>query len=255
MAKLSDREEKIKTVMQLLAEETTTVDKFQKIVSLIKGINPKIDKHLERSQKLIEKIQKIQGGEVISLSLENLPEKTKKQKKRKKLLLLLLGHWKDLGSEVERINDLRMSKSKAVKSAKILTTLKGPLGLITIVGAGIVAISSFLNSKAVSVTIKNVGCKPIRPISSKLINIPGLKLPAKIIESGSEGAVVIPGLNLRVEAKQGALVNLSVLGLSKSFEMPGGIREIIFDGQTILGKTSLINLGSAKNHELIIRCN
>jgi len=172
MAKLSEREEKIRTAIQLLAEETTTLDKLQKMATLVKGINPKIDKHLERSQKLIERIQKIQGGEVISLSLEGLPEKTKKQKKRKKLLLLLLGHWKDLRSEVERINDLRVSKSKAVKSAKILTTLKGPLGLITIAAAGIVAISSILNSKAVSVTIKNMGCKSIQPISSQVINIP-----------------------------------------------------------------------------------
>lgn len=254
MAKLSEREEKIKTAIQLLAEETTTLDKFQKISTLVKGINPTIDQHLERSQKLIEKIQKIQGGGVISLSLEELPEKTKKQKKRKKLLLLLLGHWKDLRSEVERINDLKVSKSKAVKSAKILTTLKGPLGLITIAAAGVVAVSSILNNKAVNVTIKNLGCKPIQPISSQVINIPGLKLPATTINSGGQDVAKIPGLNIKVAINQGG-VNLSVLGLSRSYNLPGEIKDIIYDGQSLMGKTTQINLGSAKKHEVIIRCN
>lgn len=253
VAKLNEREEKIKTALALLAEESTTEEKVLKVVSLLKGINPKIDKHLEAADKIWGKIAKVKSGDVINLSFEELPEKTEKQKKRKKMLLLWLGHWRDLKSEVERINALKVSQAKAVETAKILTTLKGPLGLITVAAAGIVAVSSFLNKQSVNVTIVNSGCRPIGPISERAVNLPGLKLPTGSIVSGSQGLAVVPGLKFKVSLS-GEEAALSAFGFSKSFRMPGEIREIIYDGQTLMGKTSEVDLGKAKDHQVTVSC-
>src|SRR3972149_11569069 len=98
--------EKIKAALDLLMEEATTIGKFEQIRTLISGINPKIDKTLSEISSIIKNLQKTENIEVIDLTLEALPEKTDKDKKRKKLLLLLLSSWKNLRSEVERVQSL-----------------------------------------------------------------------------------------------------------------------------------------------------
>jgi hypothetical protein len=249
--------ERLKTAWELLAEKTTSLDKIQKISALIKGINPKIDKQLETISKIAGKIQKVQSGDVINLSLEQLPEKSEKEKKRKKLLLLLIARFRDLQSEVGRINEVVLETAqttKVVKSGKIVTTMKGPLGMVTIAAAGIVAISSLLNSKAVNVTIKNEGCRPIQPVIEKTINLPGLKLPSSAITSGSQDMAVIPGIKFKLDATEGKEVDLSAMGISRSYGLPGEIVDIVYDGQSLLGKSTEINLGSAKTHEVVVRC-
>ena len=250
--------ERLKTARDLLLEPTTTLDKIQKVAELARGFSPKTDKHLEAIIKISGKLQKVKSGDVINLSLEEMPEKTEKRKKRKKMLVLLLAHWRNLGSEVERISGLTAKagaagSTKAVETAKIAATAKGPLGVITIAAAGIVAVTSFLNSRAVTVAIKNEGCRPIRPISEKMIDLPGLKLPKTTIESGGEGAAVIPGINLTV-TMNGNQATLEALGLTRDYGLPLEIKEIIYDGQSLLGRATELRLGDKKNHEVIVRC-
>jgi hypothetical protein len=264
--KLTDEQiEKLKSGLELLCEDTTTLDKFQKVVKLIKGLSPKADEHLEKAVKIVEKIKLIQEGDVITLSLDKYQGKTKKQKKIKKLLLLFFGHWKSLRGEIARISALhtavtiagtgaQLNKGNSVKIAKILATAKGPVGAVTIAAAGIVAVSVFVNSRAVDVTVRNIGCQPIRPVSAKVINIPGLKLPATAITNGSQGFVKIPGLNLTINTTQTGKVSLGAVNLSKSFDMPYEIRDVIYDGQSLMGKETQVNLSSAKTHELIVKC-
>lgn len=274
MKKLTaEQKEKIRAGLDLLCEETTSFDKFQKISTLIKGLNPKIDKQLEETSKVIEKIQKVKGkiekvkgGDVISLSLEGIPEKTEKQKKYKKLLLLLLGNYRGLTGEVKRISGLQsalagaegaseLSKGgKVIKVGKVVATAKGPLGTLTIAAAGIVALTSFLNNKSVEIKIKNIGCQPIQPVAERAINIPGLKLPGEAIPSGGENVAMIPGLTLKVDATKPGGVDLSALNLSRSYNLPGEITEIIYDGQSLLGKNTEVKLGNAKTHEVIVKC-
>jgi len=161
MKKLTtEQKEKIRAGLDLLCEETTSFDKFQKISTMIKGLNPKIDKQLESTFKIIEKIQKVKSGDVIGLSLEKIPEKTKKQKKYKKLLLLLLGNYRGLAGEVKRISGLqaalagaegaaKLSKGeKIVKVGKVVATAKGPVGALTIVAEGLLGGAGLLTNKA-----------------------------------------------------------------------------------------------------------
>lgn len=262
MKRLSpEQNEKVTAALELLVEETTTFDKINKVCTLLKGIHPTVDKHIKTATNIVDKLSKIQEGDVISLTLEKLPDNNKKEKERKKLLLLFLKNWRGLESEVKRISDLQKQDSgnansvqNAIKMGKVLGVMKGPLGLITIAAAGIVAVSSLLNSKAVAVTVKNAGCEPFTPGLQTAINLPGLKLPNHAIPNGGNGLVTIPGIDLTVDESQMGTVNLKAIGFSQSFSMPDDIQDVVYDGVSLRGKETTIKLGGSKTHEVIIRC-
>lgn len=249
--------EKVKKALELLCEDTTTIGKIEKVLAMVPGINPKIDKLVSDSHDLIEKINKISEGAVLELSADKLPEKTKKQKKRKKLILLLLTNWKSLGGEIGRINSLvsatGTTASTGVKTAKILATMKGPLGVVTIGAAVIVAGSMLMNKMAVEVKVTTNGCRPIGPISEKGVNLPGLKLPKTAIMSGQEALIVIPPLKMTVNLNR---INSSVsaVGFKKDFSLPSDFSEINYDGQNLMGKTTEIDLSKSKTHQVKIDC-
>lgn len=254
--------EKIKTGLELLCEENTTFDKITKMTGLLKGINPKVDKHLISILAVASEIKKVQSGDVLTLSAESIPDNSEEAKKRKKLLLLLTSSWKNLQGEIIRVKDLRdvasstglTSKETLVKSGKIMATAKGPLGVVTIIAAGIVAVTSLLESKSVEVSIKNVGCAPISPVLEQKIDFPGLKLPSSPIVSGSTDTAKLPALNLTVDATSPGTISLSALNLSREYSIPYGIKDIIYDGSSLTGKITEVRLSDSKTHELIIKC-
>ncbi len=252
--------EKIKKALELLCEDSTTIGKIEKVLAMLPKINPKVDKMVADSHDLIEKINKISEGAVLELSAEKLPEKSKKQKKLKKLALLLLTNWKNLGSEIARINDLATTattagavKTGGVKTAKILATMKGPLGVITIGAAVIVAGSKLLSNMAVEVKMTTSGCRPIGPISEKGVNLPGLKLPKTAVVSGKVEKIVIPPLKMTVDLNR-ANSSIKAIGFKQSFSLPSDFAEINYDGQNLMGKETEINLGKSKTHQVEISC-
>ena len=250
MIKLAEKNKKrVRAGLELLCEETTSLDKICKAATMLSRISPEMDGKLGKISEIAQKLKAVSEGDVIGLSAEKLPEKTKLQRKRKKLMLMLLTHTKDLKSEVERIN----AAKTAVGGGKILATMKGPLGLVTIGAAAIVAVGAWLSSISVEVNVKNLGCRPVQPIIEQRVDIPGLKLPAEAIGSGESDVVKIPGLTMKVEIV-GGKVNLEVMGKTKSYALPGEIRDVIFDGQTLMGSSRIIELGKAKKHELILVC-
>src|SRR3972149_5616128 len=98
-----DAREKIAAAQEILNQDSTTVEKVQSLAVLLKGINPKINKLCDSLSKTLSTLQKLQKGEVIELTAENLPEETKEQKKRKKAILFLIRSLKELRSEVNRV--------------------------------------------------------------------------------------------------------------------------------------------------------
>ncbi|GEM_PF-1174771 len=263
MKKLSqEQKDKIKAGLELLCEENTTLDKLQKLSELIKDTSALADKKIKQVLDIADRVRKIQEGDVIYLSLENLSEDTPKKKDRKKLLLLLLKNWKDLQSEIERIHRIQetaavsglTSKDSVVKTGKTLLTMKGPLGAVTIIAAGIVALTTFLNNKAVNIEVKNYGCSPISTHMQKDINIPGLKLPSEDIISGERGQITIPGIDISVDLTKKGGAKIKALNFSKEFNYSGEIKDIIYDGKSLMGKNNIIKLGESKDHELIINC-
>lgn len=91
-----DIQKRMTAAHRLLIEPTITRQTFEHIRTIIKGIHPHIDKKLDGSSRLLSDLEKLQKGEVIQFTLENLPEETEEQKKRKRSLLLFIRSFKDL---------------------------------------------------------------------------------------------------------------------------------------------------------------
>lgn len=255
--------EKIRAGLDLLMEETTTIAKFEKVRTLISGINPKIDKALSEVSSAIKNLKKIENIEVIDLSLEALPENTEKEKKRKKLLLLLLSSWKNLRSEVERVQNLyeKAGSDGGITTSEHASILgktfgfaKGPLGFVTIAAVVIVGVISLLNAISVTIIIRNQGCSPIQPIVRLPFPIPGIELPHETIPDGGQGVARVPPLTVNVDGTQNNVVILSAFSFSMQYQLRSGATDVIFNGQSLLGKTTSIKLSEKKQHEAILVC-
>ena len=95
--------ERLGQAQTLLDSDATSKAKFNALRKLIKGANPELDRHLLTISKTLTQIDQFQQGKIINLTAAHLPSQTKEQKRRKKLLLLLLRQWRQLNSEVERL--------------------------------------------------------------------------------------------------------------------------------------------------------
>lgn len=251
---------KIRSLEDLLSSSSTTSEKFDSVRTFAKGIDKRIDKQTEKISTLLKGVEQLQEKKIIELSVESLPEKTKKQKRRKKALLLLLSRWKLLEQEVRRVKteivNIQTAQTKADKLAsgsKIVAFAKGPFGIITLIAAVIVGGLLYLNSKSVEVIIKNEGCRTIMPAISKNINLPGLKLPTNPIPSGGQSTAVVPPLKVSVDGTQNPIV-VKAYGASFQFQLPGDGIQVSFDSKPLIGNQTEINLASPKVHEVIVSC-
>ncbi len=254
--------EKINAAYELLMEKNTTFEKFEKVRILLKGVNPSIDKALASCSNEIKKLKKIQKGEVIELSVEILPEGTPEEKKKKKALLLLLSYWKNLRSEVKRVrqlyeseqSDKNTSNQKVNTIGKIVAKAKGPLGLVTVVAVGIVAVAAYLNSSAITIIIKNRGCSSLIPVVKLPVSIPGVELPTSSIPDNGQAIAKLPPLIVTVDGTTTGLVKITAFKFTMEYYLPSKNTEFLFDSQKLVGKRTTINLGQQKEHELIVQC-
>ena len=119
-------------------------------------------------------------------------------------------------------------------------------------GGGILV--SVLNATAVTVNIFNHGCETIYPSIYSFVRIPGLILPDSPIEDGGTGIAQLPPLKFRVEAEQNK-INLKALNMNLGFGLESAGIELVFDGVSLMNKTSEVDLGSSRIHTLDINCN
>lgn len=248
---------KLDAAEKLLFSETTSAAKVASVSALLKGIHPKIDGLLAVCDKEIEKLDKMEKGAIIELTAEHLPQHTEEQKKRKRILLFFLKHWNELKSEVKRIEaELEKSKhdhspgQKALHARNIIGFAKGPLGLITIVAAGIVA----LKMVSVQVVIKNQGCNSLQIPVTLPVPIPGLSLPAGPITDGSWTVATLPPVNVTVDGTTGRMLEVTLAGKQFGYSLMSQINDVTFDGGSLLGKKTDIALGSSKEHVVVVRC-
>ena len=242
----------------VLNESATSVEKFSSVRSLLKGINPKLDALLGSAHTELSKLEKIHKGEIMELAVESLSADTEKDKKRKKALLAFLKFWKELKSEVDRVHAELESHAtsdhalhtKAVTAGKIISGAKGPLGLVTAVAIGVVVLQSI----AVRIVIKNIGCDPIIPFVQVPVPIPGISLPKKVIPDGGSGVAMLPPLTVTVDGTQKGIIRLQVVGYSMTFDLRGDQIDVAFDGMPLFGKQTIVHLGQSKQHELVVRC-
>lgn len=150
-----DSKERFLAAYKLLSEESTTLDKIESVRKLIFGLNPKVDKILNVCSDVLSKIEKLQKEEVIELTAEGLSEENEEQKKRKRALLLFIRSWKDLQSEVERVqselesgNGQQSLEQKVQSGAKIVSFAKGPFGIMTVLAVIAVGILIMVNNQS-----------------------------------------------------------------------------------------------------------
>ncbi len=248
-------EKRLLAAHTLLDSDTVDASAFQSLTSLLHGVHPKIDRMLTAMSKTAGHIDMMQKGDVMSLSAESIPAHTHEEKKRKKYILLFLKYWRDLKSEVARV-EKELSEtntpdgSHGLAWAKLFATAKGPLGIITVVAAGIV----MLKVSEVSVTVKNTGCRSIDPSGDFSVNVPGLSLPTTAIADGEEFVAKLPPVTVTVDATSDRQIMVSLYGVSHSFPLGSSRFEVFYDGQLLNGKSTPIRLSSSKSHTVEIRC-
>lgn len=246
---------RLRAADKLWAEKSVSRATFESLRALIGGLNPKIDTLLSHASKELSRVEKIHRGEIIDLSLEQLPEITEPQKKRKRAILLFISTWKQLRAEVKRVqvelDSIRQhghtNTAQLRGWARIAKFAKGPLGLITVAAVAIVA----LQSLSVSVVVKNQGCRSLQ-LSSVSIPLPGLRVPSEPILDGQSATVTLPPLPLTVDGTIAGTLRLSSIGFGRSFAMSGA--DIFFDGESLGGRKTSLQLGNRREHELVIRC-
>lgn len=250
----ADTKKRLSAAYGLLSQSTTTLEKVRSLKSLISGINPKLDAKWAELDRYISTIEHIESGEVLDLAVESLPETTEEQKKRKKILVLFFKYWNDLKSEVERVQKEFDSQKQSGQGGslwvRIFSASKGPLAVVTIVAIGIAALSA----TSVDITIQNNGCSTLYANSKVPVSIPGLALPSDPIPSGGSATATIPPLPITIDGTSVGTLSISSLSLHFSIQLSKSIRDVSFDGVSLLDKKTDIQLSKSDTHTLILTC-
>lgn len=244
--------QKCKAAIALLSESTTSLERVQSVVGLLKGVNKRLDGLLVVCEKNCKAIELVTTGAYIELAAEHLPEETEDQRKRKKALLLFIRSWGELKSEVARIQaDLDTGKQVTDSSfwLSTLSAAKGPLAVITLVAVGI----GVMSQTSVDVVITNTGCSTIYGTEIP-VHIPGFTLPSGAIEAGESATMTIPPLAVTVDGTSGTSLTLSSLAFTFPIQLSQSVTAVTFDDVPLLGKKTELDLSSRPLHTLTITC-
>ncbi|MBI4226441.1 hypothetical protein HY612_05005 [Candidatus Roizmanbacteria bacterium] len=200
-----DTKKRIFAAHKLLIEKTTSKQKFESIHTLIKGINPRIDKLLGDSTKALSDLEKLQKGEIIELTAEHLPENSEEEKKRKKALLWFIKNWKSLHGEVDRVKKefekgSHGAEQKIQSGGRIITFAKGPFGLIT--ALAVIAVISLSVISGKKTKTENVPSNTLQTTTEttslkekiKVIVVDGKQIPLTELTTG-QGPECLDGRN------------------------------------------------------------
>lgn len=192
-----DTHKKMMSVYSLLEERTISISAFEHIHTILKGIHPKLDQKLEICSKALNKLQKLQKGDVVTLYAEGLPDDTEEKRKRKRTLLFFISSLKNLKSEIKRIdeefqkNNDHSFKNQADSWSRIIGSAKGPFGIITLIALVIVAVSLLQrnnkmqnNPPATQEVIVSPSTNPALP-KLKIIMYNGKQIPRDQLYVGS----------------------------------------------------------------------
>ncbi len=148
MITASDVHGKMISALQLLQGAQMSIATFERVRTLAKGFSPEVDKKLELCSYALSKVQKLQAGDVISLTAEALPEDTEENKKRKKALLLFISSLRNLKNEIKRVDSELIHPIQVTSWGRIIGFSKGPFGLITIAALIIVGVLFIFRGKS-----------------------------------------------------------------------------------------------------------
>lgn len=261
-------EKKLKAAIRLMTADDVSHGTFEDIRTLVSGIDHRLDDALTNTSEAMKSLKELHKKDVISLSertAKELPEHTDEQKKRKKALLFFLTNWKKLYGEIKRAVAAIESQKENSQSddppnnaapsalAKLWATSKGPLGLITVLGVGIAAGIVALKSTAREITIVNDGCGTLTPQVELPVQIPGIELPTQPINDGESARAQLPPLSFSVDGMNNQQLILRALNFTLAFDLDSST-DVLFNGTSLVGKNTSVNLGERKEHEVVIRC-
>lgn len=144
-----DTHDRLIAAQKLLDSGTTSIEKFNSVKKLLKGIDPRLDSALNSASDVLGRIENLQKGDLVELSAGGLSEGTEEEKRRKKAILLFIKSWKDIKSEVARVEaEIHSSEGKSVKekagsASRIAYFAKGIFGLATLAAVVIVGAKMF----------------------------------------------------------------------------------------------------------------
>ena len=251
-------QKRLDAAQRIVNASSTTPDKIRSLATLLSGINPNLDAALKEVNRSFATLEKMEKMEIITLTVEAIPEITEKDKRRKKFLLLFLKSWHDLQKETVRVEaelkelDKHPHDQGAQMNAlgNVFGMAKGPLGIVTVVAVAAVAVQML----SVTVTIKNEGCDPISPVSKFPIILPGIRLPNEPIPSGGSATATLPPVSLTVDGTQRGTIVLSGLGQNYIFELSDPSMNFLYNGASLLGTQTEIKLSRSTPQEFVVRC-
>lgn len=208
---------RLAAAQEILSAQQLDRATFESLRKLLSGIDAKLDTALAAAGKAFKNADQLIKGDVLELVLESIPDVTPEDKKRKKAFLLFLKFWNDLKDEVSRV------EKEVGHPENILAKAKGPLGIVTLIAVGVVA----YKATGVTVHIQSTHCSA--------------KLPAKVI---------LPPVFVTVDAT-GQDMRVAGYGVSYSVSTNASV---VFDGMVLNGATTTIDLGSQKEHTLVVQC-
>jgi hypothetical protein len=142
------------------------------------------------------------------------------------------------------LNLLNSSISQAtamLPGSAISTTAVIAIGIAMVVAIG----GGTLYYNMTDLQISNNGCPTISPTQG-LFSISNIN---------TDSSITVPLLQMQIYVDASSSnISFSAEGKSMQVQLPAGVKHITFDGQSILGKTNSIDLGSQRNHQLVISC-
>ena len=253
----NDLQKRINAARDLLFDSSITSAKLASVRTLIAGVHPSLDNALAQCEKDLSTFEKMCQGDVVLVGAENLPEYTKEEKNRKKYLLLFIKSWRQLKSEVERVQkeldaggEGNSTSSEGSRWARVFRVAKGTLGLTTLAAVGIVLT---LKATAVTIVITNKGCGPIA-LAPLNISFPGFSVPKETIPTNGWAIAKLSPLSADIDATNDTTISIKILGFTGSYEIPNNINDIIFNGTSLLGTKTHIRLLDRKEHALVFTC-
>jgi uncharacterized protein (UPF0147 family) len=150
-----------------------------------------------------------------------------------------------LDQEGNSANNLLSVLKTAISSFPINIPLAVIVVICVVVPLAIAGVT--INYELIELTISNNGCPTIPQVQMGLFSIPSINTDSSIDN--------IPLLRVifNIVATHDA-VTISAIGQSVHEPLPSEVKDVIFDGQSILGKSGNVDLGSQKNHQLVISC-
>ena len=114
-----DVKKRLTAAAAVFSDSSTPKEKLNAIRIILKGIHPELESHLVGAESELGKVEKVLGGELLSLSAEAMPEGTEEEKRRKKAVLGFFTLLSQLKKEIARIlTELKIKTNSRYQSTK-----------------------------------------------------------------------------------------------------------------------------------------